>query len=119
MNPRPWYWASLALYAVLLAFLSAWVLSLELTINSKLAVLSVHLVPLLIFLPWLLMGRRKAFQGLCFVLNLYFIQGVTKAFEPGHMWLGTAEAAITTAVFIAAMLYARADMQRARRELGL
>ncbi|MCJ8169287.1 DUF2069 domain-containing protein [Atopomonas sediminilitoris] len=120
MNPRPWYWSTLILFAALLAFLSVWVLLIrDLHGGNPFAVLSVHIVPLLIFIPWLIAGRRKAFQGLCFVLNLYFIQGVTTAFEPGRLWLGTSEALLTTAVFISAMLYARADMQRARRALGL
>ena len=81
-------------------------------------VLSIVLVPLLILAPSVLLGHARGHAWLCFVVNIYFIQGVLAAFDPARALYGWAEAIISLVLFCSALLYTRYKFQLDRRLAG-
>lgn len=71
-------------------------------------------LPLAIFLRGVWRGGIQSFAWLSFVSLLYFAQGVTALFAPGHRWLDTLYLSLAIALFIGAMLSVR-YIARARR----
>lgn len=64
-------------------------------------------------------GRQPARACLtCFIVNLYFIQGVLAAIDPARMIYGVLEAAISLTLFVAALLYTRWSYQYERKAAG-
>ena len=81
-------------------------------------VLSVLLVPLLIFVPGMLLGSARAHAWLCFVVNIYFIQGVLAAIDPARSLYGWTEAILSLVLFCSAMYYTRWKFQYDRKLAG-
>jgi uncharacterized membrane protein len=81
-------------------------------------VLGFQLVPLLILAPGVLLGHARGHAWACFVINIYFIQGVLAAFDPSRRWFGWAEAGLTFVFFCAALLYVRWRFQYNRKQAG-
>lgn len=71
------------------------------------APLLVRVVPLLLFLPSILLRRARGHAWLAFVSLLYFMQGVMLASLPGQTLFGTLIALASLAMFLGSMGYAR------------
>ena len=111
--------ASLLLLAALIALLSVWYLLItDLHGARPWAILGVHLIPLALLTPGMLLGSPRVHAWACYVLNLYFIQGVVVAFEPGRLWFGTLEALIAAALFTSCTMYTRWTFQVERKRNG-
>ena len=76
----------------------------------------VSCLPLMIFLPGVLSGRRRTASLLCFALLLYFIALVPKLFVSGNLLSDIITTGLVTALFISCMMYStwqyRADLAR-------
>nr|MBF0681541.1 DUF2069 domain-containing protein [Pseudomonas sp.] len=81
-------------------------------------VISIQLIPLLLVAPGMISGSPRAHAWLCFIVNLYFIQGVLAAINPARMVFGWMEAIISLILFIAALLYTRWGYQYTRKASG-
>jgi len=81
-------------------------------------VISIQLVPLLLLAPGLLLGNARAHAWTCFVVNIYFIQGVLAAIDPARALLGWTEALLSLTLFCAALLYTRWRFQYDRKLAG-
>ncbi|MCL7461556.1 DUF2069 domain-containing protein [Pseudomonas sp. NW5] len=108
----------IAFLALLLA-LAVWYLQIvDLHGARPWVILGVQAVPLLLLAPGILLGSARVHAWLCYVINLYFIQGVVTAFEPGRLTFGLVEALLSSVVFCAALLYTRWRFQLERRLAG-
>ncbi len=75
-------WVSLIGYLALLLLIGVWNgVFADLHGARTWVVLSIVLVPLLILAPSVLLGHARGHAWLCFVVNIYFIQGVLAAFD--------------------------------------
>ncbi|MFC5698142.1 DUF2069 domain-containing protein [Pseudomonas sp. GCM10022186] len=81
-------------------------------------VLSIQLVPLVLLAPGIIMGNARAHAWACFVVNLYFIQGVLAAIDPARALFGWLEAGLSLLLFCAALLYTRWRFQYNRKLAG-
>ncbi len=81
-------------------------------------VLSILLLPLLMLAPGLLLGHARAHAWLCFVVNIYFIQGVLAAIDPARALYGALETLISLTLFCSALLYVRWKFQYDRKLAG-
>lgn len=81
-------------------------------------VLCVQLLPLLLVAPGLLMAHVRTYAWACFLINLYFIQGVLAAFDPARRVFGWLELSFSVVVFCAALLYTRWRFQYERKRAG-
>nr|WP_232244272.1 DUF2069 domain-containing protein [Pseudomonas putida] len=81
-------------------------------------ILAIELVPLLLLLPGMLMGSARAHAWTCFVVNIYFIQGVLAAFDPARALFGWVEVLASLGLFVAGLLYVRWKFQYERRMAG-
>ncbi|WP_278386481.1 DUF2069 domain-containing protein [Stutzerimonas kunmingensis] len=81
-------------------------------------VVSIQLIPLLLVAPGMIAGCPRAHAWLCFIVNLYFIQGVLAAIDPARMIYGLLEAGLSLTLFIAALLYTRWSYQYERKAAG-
>lgn len=81
-------------------------------------VMLVQLAPLLVIAPGILLGHARGHAWACFVINLYFIQGVLAAFDPSRRLFGWLEAGLTLVFFCAALLYIRWRFQHDRKLAG-
>lgn len=81
-------------------------------------VLSIQLIPLLLVTPGLITGSPRAHAWTCFIVNLYFIQGVLASIDPARTVYGWIEAIISLTLFISALLYTRWGSQYARKAAG-
>ncbi|HLT05269.1 MAG TPA: DUF2069 domain-containing protein [Pseudomonas sp.] len=112
-------WISLAGYLALILLLGVWNgLFADLHGARTWVVLSIVLVPLLILAPTVLLGHARGHAWLCFVVNIYFIQGVLAAFDPARALYGWAEAIISLVLFCSALMYTRYKFQLDRRLAG-
>lgn len=75
-------------------------------------------VPLLIFMPGILMGNIRTHAWLCFVVNLYFIYGVLSCFQPERMVYGALLSGFSVLFFVPAMGYVRWGFQAQRVRNG-
>ena len=75
-----------------------------------------HLMALLA--PGMLMGNARAHAWACFVVNIYFIQGVLAAIDPARALFGVLEAVISFGLFCTALLYTRWRFQYDRKLAG-
>lgn len=69
-------------------------------------------LPLVMFLPALVRGRLRAFQWLGFLILVYFVNGVLRAFTPGTALPGALEITLTVLVFGASVTYAHGISRR-------
>lgn len=81
-------------------------------------VLVIQLLPLILLAPGLLMGNARAHAWACFVVNIYFIQGVLAAIDPARALFGVLEAVISFGLFCSALLYTRWRFQYDRKLAG-
>lgn len=81
-------------------------------------VLSIQLIPLLLVTPGMITGSPRAHAWTCFIVNLYFIQGVLASIDPARTVYGWIEAIISLTLFISALLYTRWGSQYARKAAG-
>jgi uncharacterized membrane protein len=81
-------------------------------------VISIQLVPLLLVAPGMLAGSPRAHAWTCFIVNLYFVQGVLAAIDPARMIYGWLQAGISLTLFLAAMFYTRWAYQYERKASG-
>ena len=79
-------------------------------------ILAIELVPLL--LPGMLKGSARAHAWTCFVVNIYFIQGVLAAFDPARALYGALATTISVLLFCCALLYTRWRFQYQRKLAG-
>lgn len=103
-----------SLIALLLLF-TAWFLLLNPPAHPW-TILGLHFIPLVPFLPGILRKNPRTFVWLCFVILLYFCQGVMNAFALPLLLgkLGLTETLLTVVLFCSAMMAARyyAQLQR-------
>lgn len=110
---------SLISYIALAALLLVWNLAFADLHGARIwVVLSIQLIPLLLVAPGMISGSPRAHAWLCFIVNLYFIQGVLAAINPARMIFGWMEAIISLTLFIAALLYTRWGYQYSRKAAG-
>jgi len=106
-------------FIVLLALLLVWNLVFADLHGARIGVvLTIQLVPLALLAPGLLMGNARAHAWACFVVNIYFIQGVLAAIDPARALFGVLEAVISFGLFCSALLYTRWRFQYDRKLAG-
>lgn len=111
--------ASLTLLAALTVLLSVWYLLVtDLHGARPWVILGIHLVPLALVAPGMILGQPRAHAWACYILNIYFIQGVITAFEPGRMTYGILEAVTSALLFTSCMMYTRWTFQVQRKQAG-
>ena len=110
---------SLLSFLALLIALLVWNLLLA-EIPGKLlwVILAFQLTPLLLLAPGLILGNARAHAWTCFVVNLYFIQGVLAAFDPAKALFGWLETLLSLSLFCAALMYTRWCFQYERKLAG-
>jgi uncharacterized membrane protein len=110
---------SLFSFAALLLLLLAWNLLFADLHGARIGVvLAIQLLPLVLLAPGLLMGNARAHAWACFVVNIYFIQGVLAAIDPHRAVFGALEAVISFGLFCSALLYTRWRFQYDRKLAG-
>lgn len=110
---------SLLNYFALLALLLIWNLAFADLHGARPAVvLAIQLGPLLLLAPGLLLSQPRAYAWLCFMVNIYFIQGVLAAIDPARALFGALEASISFVLFCSALLYVRWRFQYDRKQAG-
>ncbi len=108
-------WLASLAYLTLVIWLVAYNLFIgDLHGANPLVIVSVQLLPLLIFLPGVVLGNVRAFAWLCFAINLYFIYGVLTCFYPGRELNGAIMVATSSIYFITALGYVRWSFQAQR-----
>lgn len=110
---------SLASFLALVLVLLVWnLVYAELPDNLLWVILAFQLVPLLLLAPGLILGNARAHAWTCFVVNLYFIQGVLAAFDPSKALFGWLETVLSFTLFCAALMYTRWCFQHDRKLAG-
>lgn len=110
---------TLASFCALIALLLVWNLAFaDLHGARPWVVIGIQLIPLLLLAPGLLLGHARTHAWACFVVNLYFIQGVIAAIDPTRMLFGWMEALLSLTLFCAALLYTRWRFQHDRKLAG-
>ena len=110
---------SMVSFVALAALLLVWNLAFaELYGARTWVVISIQLIPLLLVAPGMIGGSPRAHAWTCFIVNLYFIQGVLAAIDPARMIYGWLEAIISLTLFISALLYTRWGYQYERKAAG-
>lgn len=110
---------TLASFLALAGLLAVWNLAFaDLHGARPWVVVGIQLLPLALLAPGLLLGGARAHAWTCFVVNLYFIQGVTAAIAPGRQLFGWLEALLSLTLFCAALLYTRWRFQYDRKLAG-
>lgn len=111
--------ASLLSFFSLTALLLVWNLHYA-NIPGKLlwVILGLQLTPLLLLAPGLLLGNARAHAWACFVVNIYFIQGVVACIDPARALFGALETVISVSLFCSALLYTRWRFQYDRKMAG-
>jgi uncharacterized membrane protein len=110
---------SLLSFLALSTLLLVWNLSFaELPSQLLWVILGFNLIPLLLLAPGMLLGNARAHAWTCFVVNLYFIQGVLAAFDPSKALFGWLETLLSLSLFCAALMYTRWRFQYDRKLAG-
>lgn len=110
---------SLASFIGLAALLIVWNLVFADLHGARIwVVVGIQLIPLLLVAPGMLSGSPRAHAWMCFIVNLYFIQGVLAAIDPARMLYGWLEALVSLSLFISALLYTRWSYQYERKLAG-
>ncbi|MBF7729388.1 DUF2069 domain-containing protein [Pseudomonas sp. N040] len=107
---------SLACFAALAALLLIWnLIFADLHGARTWVVLAIELVPLALLAPGMLAGNPRTHAWCCFVVNLYFIQGVLGAFDPNRMLYGWLQSILSVTLFCVALMYTRYRFQYDRK----
>ncbi|MDU9398148.1 DUF2069 domain-containing protein [Pseudomonas sp. zfem003] len=110
---------SLASFLGLILLLTVWTLVYaDLNGARYWVVLSIELLPLVLLAPGMLLGNARAHAWACFMINLYFIQGVLAAADPKRMVFGWLMVVLSVVLFCAALLYTRWKFQHNRKLAG-
>ena len=110
---------SLFSFIALLTLLLVWNLAFADLHGARVGVvLAIQLLPLALLAPGIAMGNARAHAWACFVINIYFIQGVLAAIDPARALFGTLEAVISFGLFCTALLYTRWRFQYDRKLAG-
>ena len=110
---------SLFSFIALLTLLLVWNLAFADLHGARVGVvLAIQLLPLALLAPGMLMGNARAHAWTCFVVNIYFIQGVLAAIDPARALFGVLEAVISFGLFCTALLYTRWRFQYDRKLAG-
>ena len=110
---------SLFSFIALLTLLLVWNLAFADLHGARVGVvLTIQLLPLALLAPGIFMGNARAHAWTCFVVNLYFIQGVLAAIDPARALFGALEAVISFGLFCCALLYTRWRFQYDRKKAG-
>lgn len=110
---------SLLSFLALGTLLLVWNLSFaELPSQLLWVILGFNLIPLLLLAPGMILGNARAHAWTCFVVNLYFIQGVLAAFDPSKALFGWLETLLSLSLFCAALMYTRWRFQYDRKLAG-
>ena len=110
---------SLFSFIALLTLLLVWNLAFADLHGARVGVvLAIQLLPLALLAPGMLMGNARAHAWACFVVNIYFIQGVLAAIDPARALFGVLEALISFNLFCTALLYTRWRFQYDRKLAG-
>ncbi|ALM52537.1 DUF2069 domain-containing protein [Halomonas huangheensis] len=84
--------------------------------NLRFGPMLAFVLPLVLFLPSILVRRPRGHAWLAFVSLLYFAQGVMVATLPSQGWRGMVEAIVSLALFIGCMGYARFRSRQMRAQ---
>ncbi|CAE6940816.1 MULTISPECIES: DUF2069 domain-containing protein [Pseudomonas] len=110
---------SLFSFVALLLLLLVWNLAFADLHGARIGVvLAIQLLPLALLAPGIVLGNARAHAWACFVVNLYFIQGVLAAIDPARALFGVLEALISFNLFCCALLYTRWRFQYDRKLAG-
>lgn len=110
---------SLFSFVALVLLLLVWNLAFADLHGARIGVvLAIQLIPLALLAPGLIMGNARAHAWACFVVNIYFIQGVLAAIDPQRALFGALEAVISFGLFCCALLYTRWRFQYDRKLAG-
>ena len=111
--------ATLVSFFALTALLLAWNLFIaEIPGELRWVIASLQLIHMLLLATGLILGNARAHAWACFVVNLYFIQGVLAAFDPSKALFGWAETLLSVSLFCSALLYTRWRFQYDRKQAG-
>ncbi|MCG8668527.1 MAG: DUF2069 domain-containing protein [Pseudomonadales bacterium] len=109
---------TVGLLLTLLAFFALWYGVIRPPATASPWLISLfHIIPLALFLPWMLKRNPRTYIWFCFIILLYFCEGVINAFALPHLlgWLGLIESVLVTVVFITSMYAARWNSQLQRQ----
>lgn len=97
----------------LIALGTAWELVLA-PLRPEGSWLVLKVLPLLAFVPGVLRGQVKRFQGLSLLVWIYFAEGVVRATSDPQVvsrWCAAAEVVLTLVLFVSVSVYARTYKQ--------
>lgn len=99
---------TLSLLVALLVLFVAW-RAIFLPVVHVFTILAIHMIPLILFIPGMLARKPKVYIWFCFVILLYFCQGVMSSFALPTILgiMGLLETILTIGAFCAAMMAAR------------
>lgn len=80
-------------------------------------IMSVQIMPLMLFVPGIWARRPRSHAWLCFVSLLYFMRGTTESFIPGRELFGIALGILSILLFSSAMMFSRWESMRIKAEL--
>jgi uncharacterized membrane protein len=95
-------------YAALIVFII-----IDLVLNTpavrlaSLVAIALFKLALLVPVVGIILGDTRAHAWLCFIVLIYFINGVLRASTPDQFWWGMIEIFLCVEVFISAMLYVK------------
>lgn len=105
-----------ASYLLLLLLLAVGGWMVQQTTEGGIMPLLIRLLPLVLFLPSIVMQRPRGHAWLAFVSLLYFMQGVMIATLPGFGILGILECLASLALFLGCTGYARFRSKQLRQQ---
>lgn len=110
---------SLVLFVALALLIALWNLGFaDLHGARTWVVMCIQLLPLLLLAPGMFLGHARGHAWTCFVINLYFIQGILAAIDPSRAVFGVLETIISFSLFCSALLYTRWKFQQDRKLSG-
>lgn len=110
---------SLVLFVALALLIAVWNLGFaDLHGARTWVVMCIQLLPLLLLAPGIFLGHARGHAWTCFVINLYFIQGILAAIDPSRAVFGVLETIISFSLFCSALLYTRWKFQQDRKLSG-
>ncbi|MOA59505.1 hypothetical protein D3C78_1841380 [compost metagenome] len=68
--------------------------------------------------PGMILGNARVHAWTCFVVNIYFIQGVLATIDPARSLYGWLETGVSLVLFCSALLYTRWSFQHNRKLAG-
>ncbi|RMF17391.1 MAG: DUF2069 domain-containing protein [Gammaproteobacteria bacterium] len=106
-------YALLAVLYLIIAFLEG-----QHSPHGQLVLVAIKLIPLLCFLPGLILRRVRAYIWLCFVLCLYLIDAVSDAALEKYQALNIAAAVLVCGLFTTLCLGVRWQARHEREEMA-